>query len=480
MPPPSPRVLVALIVIVLWGLMTHGTYAGTGDEPHYEMVAHSLAFDWDLDLTNNYTDVSNRAFAGGLDPGGHIRPGKDGRLRPVHDIGLPVLFAPYYALAYKLTGQVVRYVPDSWLRRAKLNFTVVLRHFLSFGMIGLTAWVGVVLFEIFADLSGNPKSAFAWAALLTLSPPLLAHGFLFFTEMLSAAIAVRVFLWLRTKSSHARGALIAGAATGYLLLVHARNVGLIGGVLILAVYRLGRSVDDRARLGWFLAGTAVLFAIRTAVTVHFWGTWLTTPHVRLDPSAPLIGESVTRVAGWLFDQEHGLLPYAPIYLLMPAGWLALWKRNRECCLEISVLIAAYIGVMTLPFFNAHGWRGGWSPAARFLVPVTPLLGILVFTAAAHARRYHPIVVGLIALQLCLDTIVWLRPKLLWNNGIGTSALLRALDGTGWLAAHWPSLLPPIGFGTIATIGAIVVGWLFITLALADRRPVDPQSATCRI
>ena len=54
------RWLALVVVLVLWGLITHGTYAGTGDEPHYQIMAHSLAFDRDLDLTNDYADVRSR------------------------------------------------------------------------------------------------------------------------------------------------------------------------------------------------------------------------------------------------------------------------------------------------------------------------------------------------------------------------------------------------------------------------------------
>ena len=34
------RILVVIVVGVVWGLMTHGTFAGSGDEPHYLMIAH--------------------------------------------------------------------------------------------------------------------------------------------------------------------------------------------------------------------------------------------------------------------------------------------------------------------------------------------------------------------------------------------------------------------------------------------------------
>src|SRR5437667_5703369 len=75
------QVLAVVVVLVLWGLITHGTPAGTGDEPHYQMITYSLAFDHDLDLTNDYTNPDNLALYGRFEAGPHVLPGKDGRLR---------------------------------------------------------------------------------------------------------------------------------------------------------------------------------------------------------------------------------------------------------------------------------------------------------------------------------------------------------------------------------------------------------------
>ena len=44
--------LFLITMVVMLGLVTHSTHIGTGDEPHYLAIAHSLAFD--LDLSNNY------------------------------------------------------------------------------------------------------------------------------------------------------------------------------------------------------------------------------------------------------------------------------------------------------------------------------------------------------------------------------------------------------------------------------------------
>jgi len=132
-----------------------------------------FAFDHDLDLTNDYADPTNLDLGGHFEGGAHLYAGKDGRLRPVHDIGMPVLFVPYYVAAYMLTERVVAYVPASWLARARLNFTVVLRHLLSFAMIGFTVAIALRLFDMFSGLSSTSTRAFAWVLLLVLSPLLI-------------------------------------------------------------------------------------------------------------------------------------------------------------------------------------------------------------------------------------------------------------------------------------------------------------------
>jgi hypothetical protein len=475
-----------IVGLVLWGLITHGSYAGSGDEPHYMMIAYSLAFDHDLDLTDDYSNPHNLALGGRVEPGAHVRAGKNGRLRPVHDIGLPLLFTPYYALAYKATEKIVDYVPDDWLRRARLNFTVTLRHLLSLAMIALTAWMSVYLFAVFTDLSNDSTRAFVWTTLLILSPPILSHSFLFFTEILSAFIAFRVFLWLRGSPTSRGASLLAGAAVGYLMLIHVRNVGLVVALLALAAYRSRRWSNGSVLLVWFLIGAVTLGVVRTAVTYHFWGTWVTTPHATFEAVAgwrPFLTESLTRLAGWLFDQEDGVLPYAPIYLLLPVGWITLWRQDPELCAEISVVIVAYVGVITVPALNAHGFRGGWSPAARYLVPLAPWLAILVFAAVARAPRLPVFVRVLAVVQIGLDAILWQRPKLLWNNGIGTSALLSYLDrGTGRLSTHVPSLLPPISWRTMAMIAVSIIVWTLLTwwLARAVRPELRPRTASGQV
>ena len=114
---------------------------------------------------------------------------------------------------------------------------------------------------------------------------------------------------------------------------------------------------------------------------------------------PLVAESATRVTGWLFDQEHGLLPVRADLSARP-GWMGRAVETRSRALRRLISgVGAYVAVMTIPMLNAHGWRGGWTPAARFLVPVAPFLAILAFGAVAHLRRIPAIVLAIVALQV---------------------------------------------------------------------------------
>jgi hypothetical protein len=429
-------------VLVLWGLITHGTYAGTGDEPHYAMIAHSIAFDRDFDLANNYADQQNLVFGGALDPGNHAVRGKDGTLRPVHDVGLPLLFAPYYAAAYWIAQQAGTHLPPRVLQRAKLNQTVILRHLLSFAMIAITAWIAVQLFTVFVSLSGpapskpgvrrvegHPTRAAWWAALFVLTPPLLSHSFLFFTEILSAAITLWVVRSTRRSPVPRTVAALAGAATGLLFLIHARNAGLVIGLGAIAVWQWFRR--DRIALGLFAVGATVALAARTAVTFHFWGTWLTTPIAWFGSTPGVVAwltELSTRLLGWLLDPEHGLLPYAPIYALLPFGWVALYRKDRAFAIALTLVVVAYVGCMAIPSINLHGWRGGWSPAARFLVPIVPLLAIAVFAYAGTSPKLKVPVAVLLAVQIAANAFFWQHPKLLWNDGDGVSAVALYVRG----------------------------------------------------
>ena len=432
------RALQAIAVLVLWGLITHGTYAGSGDEPHYLSIAHSIAFDGDLDLANNYGANEPLIAGGGSQPEAHVRPGVGGIARPVHDIGMPLVFVPIVRIAVPLTNALTRLVPASAMQRARLTSSLLYRHLISLSMIALTAILAGLIFDTLVAIGGSARAAFGTTALLVLSPPLLIFSVLFFTELLSAllcfVIVSRIRLHPVTGPWRWWG---LGCLTGFLFLLHARNVGLVIPLTVLALNRLSGPVRRRESAA-FLLGLAALVAIRTGINYRFWGTLIQNPHARLAgwPGwSAGFGEAVTRTAGLLVDQEFGLLTYAPVYLLALWGAVALMRSHRDLARAVFLVVGVYALFVISPVTNAHGWTGGWSPAARFLTPVAPLLGLCVFAGLRAAPR--ALVVPIVALQIAIDVYVWQRPKTLWNDGDGRAAFCEQLGDRP--CAYLPSL-----------------------------------------
>ena len=83
----------------------------------------------------------------------------------------------------------------------------------------------------------------------------------------------------------------------------------------------------------------------------------------------------------------------------------------------------YVTLIICPLTNVHGWTGGWSPAASFLTPITPLLGLFVFA-------------GLLACRACVNCyrraadrhqrLCVAAPEMLWNDGDGRAAFCEQL------------------------------------------------------
>ena len=236
---------------------------------------------------------------------------------------------------------------------------------------------------------------------------------------------------------------LAGISTGLLLLVHARNAGLVLALLVLAGYRWWQRGTTPTGMV-FVAGFAAVLVARTALTYHLWGTWLTTPHARpgeWEGARVTLAVMGRRFAGLLIDQEYGLLLYSPIFLL---ALFALGPRSgasREIRGAIALSIAAYLLTILMPMTNIHGWTGGWSPAGRFWVPIVPLLAMALALGIKSAPR--AVVITLVALQIGISAYFWQQPKNLWNDGDGMAAVCAR--GSAAFCGSLPSLTGPADY-----------------------------------
>lgn len=454
------RSVAVLVVVAVWGLITHGTFAGSGDEPHYLIAAQSLAFDWDLDVRNDYARPHNLIGGGVLSSESHARTGVGGVLRPAHDVGLPMLFAPYVRLVYPLALTLARMVPPDVLRRARLDDILIFRHLISLAMALLAAVLAVQLYMIVGRVARSEPGAAGWALLVALSPPLLAFAFLFFTELPSALLIVWLYRVLSEPDERPVPWFLAGAATGLLLLLHVRNAAAVLVLLVWGAVRLWRT--RRTWRSWAAWGGAalLLFAVRTYMVHLFWGTFITTPlAVAGSPmTLPAMAREVgIRVSGLLADQEFGLWWYAPVYLLIGPA-LASGRGLRVPGGRWALAIAgAYVASIVLPQVNIHGWTGGWSPPARMITPVVPLLAVVIAGWAVQTRGAVRMLVTLVvACQIAADVILWQWPKAFWNYGDGQSAFFSWAPPLQRLLPAWNGTMPsPTSFAVVLGVWAAV-------------------------
>ena len=145
--------------------------------------------------------------------------------------------------------------------------------------------------------------------------------------------------------------------------------------------------------------------------------------------------------GLSFDQEFGLLPYSPIYLLALVGaWKMIRRREtRGYVLGLLLVVGAFLVSTT----QAYMWWGGASVPARFVVPIVPVLAPMI-AYAMHEMRGGPArgVIGLtLLLSVGIFVAVSVQPAalLMFNVRDGMSNLLEVLQAGVPLTSTLPSL-----------------------------------------
>lgn len=355
--------LVVYIALAVW--MTHA-WEPLGDEPHYLLAAHSLVYDRDLNLANNYTQRDFSSFFHGdtLDP--HVKILPDGTQLLNHDLGLPIVIALPYALGGRLGVEL----------------------FLA-ACAALLAWQ---IYQLAFDVTRNVLwSIVSWAA-LSFTPPLVMYATLVYPEMLGSLIllwATRTILYRPLEGiSPLR---LATLAVGVALLpwLSVRFIVLL--TLLLIFVALKWSHSQRALL-------IVYAAAGVGLTLYVLVNYVLLAGV-VPPGSPteLAGGNLTTLSltsfvrgllGWWIDPQRGTLIMAPVYSLALAG---VPRLVRASPLKGILLISPLLVLM--PLVAALG--GFWIPfevGARYFLVALPLLAAplaVALRAISQARKIAP-------------------------------------------------------------------------------------------
>lgn len=345
----------------------------SGDEPAYLLLAHSLGFDHDFDVDNNYRnhdyveqfpppspgEIRGYTYAKMESDGlaylpheRHVITNYRGQQMLWHDVGLPILIAPAYYIA----------------KRKGALFVLAL-----LGGFGAAA-----IFETAVLLGATNLQALLTAAIFCFTSPFYLYAQTVVAEVPGATGILWVglqFFRYRERPRN-RYLLIAGIIIAALPWLIIRFWALAGPLFLVfnawVIFReWGRwraIVGKMALLGIPSLVSLVLFAI---LDKHLFNSYL--PNAanliwgRILPqfgNRPILG-----FFGLMFDQSFGLIPTAPIFIAVIAGMIVLYRRDRWAFAALFLPVAGYLPFVACSRF----WMGGWAPPARLLVAAAMIM-----------------------------------------------------------------------------------------------------------
>ena len=425
-----PRHLVAAIFVATlaasgaaaWRLMPSAVYPG-GDEPHYLVIAQSLWRDGDLDIFNNHQRGDHREYFNADLAPHYMNAGVDQGVYSVHPVLMPILVAPVYAAGgYASVAALMLLVGAA---------TAAIAWW----------WMRVVL-------NASGAATFGWAA-VACSAPYLLNAFSVYPEVFGG-LCVMTALALAVTTPLARpGAgrhVTIGIACAALPWLSTKYAPMSAALMLIAFARLwhGPAALLREPKAWALSlpyGTALIAWF--SFFYIYWGSPLPTAAYGEHGQTSLL-HLLRGGPGLLFDQEYGLLAFAPVLALAGPGLALMWRTGGE--LRRQAIEIACVFVALLATVGAHLlWWGGSAPPGRPLVSGLFLLALpiaVAFRAApdGSARRAAQHLLLWLGIGIAITLITAADGLLIDNGRDGSSALLEYWSPSYQFAAVVPSFI----------------------------------------
>ncbi len=406
--------LLAYLAILPW---QHAHRQPDGDEPYYLLITHSLAYDLDADLTDDYAAGEWRHFMSRpLEPQPGDPRGPHGELYSRHNELLPLVLMP----AYRLAG------PAGALA-TMAAFTALL------------AWMVLRLGgRYFPDSPGEVLVAYAFAAL---TPPLLVYSYQVWVEVPAALLGVI-----------ALDRILAPGGWGWKKWL---GVGLPILLLPLLKIRLILLAGPLLAMAWLYAGRPrrplIVIAALLAVVgggILAYNSWTYGNPLKvhsLEEAAfyrqPL-GAFARGLSGFFFDGAFGLFAAAPLWMLLVPAVGALWWRRHPLGRHLLVFAVPYLALVA----PRSEWYGGWSPPFRYALVTLPLCAIALVPVLRERRRAGPrFLLGALGAATVALGLLWLAvPGWTYNFADGRTLLLDQLSARfdADVARFFPSAIRP--------------------------------------
>jgi hypothetical protein len=472
----APTYGYVAILLVLVPLLHFRGYRLRGDGLWYYSYAHSLAFDGDVDLANQYRSLGIDRLSGSL----LVR--ETGRARFTYPVGAPLLWVPFVELGHA----------GVWLRNAygletaydgfsDPYFHAVALANLLFGFSGMLVCDRLLRrwyppWASFVAVTGVVAGSFlAWY--------LTYHAI--YTHALTFLL-VSVFLktWIDGPTTAADYAKL-GAVLGLAGLVRWQNLvfGLLPAIdLVERLWR--REWRPVLRSGAALGAATFALVLPQLVTWKliydrfYLGVPLGSDYVRWND--PFLTET-------LFSSRHGLFSWSPILLFAALGLPAfVWKELRKGLPLLAVALVVWYVDSTV----ADWWGGGSFGGRRFdsVLPILALgLGTVVVFATDFFARHPRLVTGAVVGSFVLGNGLLMEQyrkgripvddTLSWEAAAG-GGLEDAFDAVGYPFSFPMNWIFALRYGRPKTQYDILVGkYLFDRMGgiggVIDLGPSDP-------
>jgi len=416
---PNHKVVYFVSVLFLFFLSFLFYYKGiylSGDEPHYIIVAQSLAEDGDFNLNNNYENQTYLRFhPSKLEPHAYKHNNK---LLSFHLPGVSFLMAPFYFI-YKIIG-----------------YSIPAQLFFRLSISIINSFFALLLYLIFSYFVKGEKKNFLFIFMITIIPVSI-HAIHIYPEIPAAILILSAIYFGILKNND----LLFGLFISLIPWFHIKYLPVMIIIFIFYLYNKFKQKDVKFLFKFlvfpFISG--VSFSIFMLTQYGFLNPMKIFPagdYMKI----PLI-QMIETFFAFFLDQRDGFLFYSPIYFLFFYAVFkvkTIGKKHKIFFISILLIYMFFHSITTI--------RGAYAPVARPMVFVVwiPILFVLVYLSENDNKGF--LFKTMIAITVFLNLLILNYPSFIYqpvisSTTIRSSALFRFLGRENFnLYKFFPSFL----------------------------------------
>ena len=345
------RIGYFVLLVLLVSLLHLRGYRLRGDGLWYYSFAHSLAFDGDIDLANQYQRLGIDHLAGSQS----VR--ETGRARFTYPVGAPVLWVPFVYLGYP--GAALRNAYG--LTTAYNGFSDPFFHAVALGNL-LLGWAGLLVLGRFLGKWFPPWVAFATSAGIGLGSFLawyLAYHAIYTHAAAFLLVGVFLLRWSELEDD-LRDYVVLGLLLGLATAVRWQNAVFC----LLPAWTLLTRLPRREWRPILSCGAVFSAGLLVGVVPQLlsWKAIYDRLYVGVPLGADYMRWDNPFLSEILFSSRHGLFSWSPILLVAAVGYLGFLRRDPK---RGFPLLSIFVLLWYINATVADWWGGGSFGARRF-------------------------------------------------------------------------------------------------------------------